>query len=382
MKTRRILLAIFSVLVVSKLGAAADVRSEISRNPPFIEGDSFANPEVLTTLTGKIVEGDYKKVASDLSPYLTDSATGMRGKLILILDSKEGGDYGEALKIIKLIREYKIATYVRKNAECVSACAFIFLAGTDDFWGGSDASPPERRNVLEAGGRVCLHAPFREYGPGNMRDGLEAAQQMIAEMNQFISPQLMAEILAKQPEECLRIKTIEDAIRFGIEVSKYQPPPNSVEALVVGSINANWSSAGRFYLTGNPLTPAEQCEQIVEIPQAQDVDEYEVGYCHIDRSATVFRNVVPKAVAGNKKAFELYHFNNEITFAYFYLPPDDFVREGIQLLFHSKGNHKIARATKRLESLDIQQWNFDDKDTRSDWFMYPPSVLLESIARK
>ncbi|MBY3136547.1 hypothetical protein [Rhizobium laguerreae] len=361
--------------------SAAEVNAEINHSPPYIEGDTYSNPEVIVTLTGPIVEGDSARVGNEFSPYLTSRATGQRGKLILVLNSKEGGDYAEAQKIIQLIREYNIATYVRRNDECVSACAFIFLAGLDDFWEG-DEQLADRRYVLEAGGRICLHAPHREHGPGTMRDGVDAVSQMIDVMNSFLGPTLMTEILAKGPQQCLKIETVGDAARFHVFITKYRLPPLSVEALVVGSMNARWFEDGSFYDIAMPLKASYECDDTVEIAGAVDPNNEKVGYCTINRDSQIFKDVVPETVAGNAKAFTLYKLNDDISYTYFYFPRTDTSAERTALLFHSAERKTFALAPPRVQRAMVDDWAFEQRRLRRDWFFYPPSTTLESIAAK
>ncbi len=114
-------------------------------------------------LRGEIVPGDAAKLSAFLDeheeellgiPFWIQGGDGYD----LCLNSP-GGSYAEGLVLVDVISDRKVGTRVTKDAECASACAVAFLAGTLFI----DADFPLR--VLEPGARLGFHAPSIEL-PG------------------------------------------------------------------------------------------------------------------------------------------------------------------------------------------------------------------------
>jgi hypothetical protein len=116
------------------------------------------------TLQGPISDGDFaalREAFNRRSPI--DPLDQRAGGLCL---NSPGGSYDEALKISELLYERGIATVVEDGAECYSACAIIFMAGT-----APHHLLPLRR--LSAGGILGFHAPYI-----SMPDGQYSNQQV------------------------------------------------------------------------------------------------------------------------------------------------------------------------------------------------------------
>jgi hypothetical protein len=75
--------------------------------------------------TGEIAAGD----ADRLSAYLASLPIKKNTAIYL---SSTGGDLHEAMRLGGLFRQKGIKTVVEGNSDCVSACAFAFLGGTDN----------------------------------------------------------------------------------------------------------------------------------------------------------------------------------------------------------------------------------------------------------
>ena len=91
-------------------------------------------------LEGEIFPGDLKKM-----PRKPEG---------LCLNSP-GGNFSEGLSIAKYIMDSGIPTVLEPGSECLSACAFIFLAGSIK---GSNAWQPARQ--MHAKSKLGFHAPF------------------------------------------------------------------------------------------------------------------------------------------------------------------------------------------------------------------------------
>jgi hypothetical protein len=113
-------------------------------------------------LNGRIEVGDAERLTSLLSKFSQDTSTGP----YLCLDS-EGGDFAEAILIVEaILQPHKINgvhTVVDAHKSCLSACAFIFMAGMECIGTGDKCSPARSLHVT---GRLGFHAPRAEDIPG------------------------------------------------------------------------------------------------------------------------------------------------------------------------------------------------------------------------
>ena len=126
-------------------------------------------PSCNIKLSGPISVGDADKLkhAIDQLAPISDP-TDPRN---LCLDSP-GGSMPEGQKLIELVfKSGSLRTVVQDGASCLSACAFLFLAGQEC----SKYTCSPGRN-LHVGGRLGFHAPYLEVAPGNYsKDAVQAA---------------------------------------------------------------------------------------------------------------------------------------------------------------------------------------------------------------
>lgn len=126
-------------------------------------------------LSGPIEEGDADKLRVILAKLKAASPPQTQGRPLATIElSSAGGDVYEGLKIGYLLREYSVASVVRANDLCLSACALAFLGGTL-----SRAGPtfvPSRS--IEIRGQVGFHNFYLNTNsdqipsPGSSREGL------------------------------------------------------------------------------------------------------------------------------------------------------------------------------------------------------------------
>lgn len=149
---------------------------------------------------------------------------------LLCLDSP-GGSLVEALKLTAWMKENALATKVERDATCESACALVFMAGSD--W------PVEGRGayfwrVLEPGGRLGFHAPGLFVQDGNYsKESVEKAygiamtsvSQMIGDLAQredltgvAMKLSLMRDMFATPTDSMMYVDTVDQAGRWGITV--------------------------------------------------------------------------------------------------------------------------------------------------------------------
>lgn len=82
-------------------------------------------------LSGPIEEGDADRLRVILARLKTTSPPQAPGRPFATIElSSTGGDVYEGLKIGYLLREYSVASVVRAQDLCLSACALAFLGGT------------------------------------------------------------------------------------------------------------------------------------------------------------------------------------------------------------------------------------------------------------
>lgn len=177
-------------------------------------------------LQGPIEDGDFAALSGILNRRgAIDPLDARAGGLCL---NSHGGSYDEALKISELLYERGLATVVEDGAECYSACAIIFMAGT-----APDRLLPLRK--LSAGGILGFHAPYfsmpdRQYSKQqvenvsqSMRRAVLALMQLAALQTRvtggdFLKKSLIQGMLAKGPDETLFVSNVFDAARWDIDI--------------------------------------------------------------------------------------------------------------------------------------------------------------------
>ncbi len=102
-------------------------------------------------MSGPIRSGDTNKLLKlmKFSNPMISTAT-----VILSLNSP-GGDFGEAIKLMDLLKRKSVRTLVWRNHQCLSSCAFVFLSG---IYETRMEQRPHR--YLHISGRLGFHSPF------------------------------------------------------------------------------------------------------------------------------------------------------------------------------------------------------------------------------
>jgi hypothetical protein len=102
---------------------AADIGSK-----KFADCDESKEACYFIHIWGWIQDGDAKK--------FTDLVVSTTGKVGTILLDSPGGSFEDGMAIAKLVRERNFITSVRKDWECTSMCAIIWIAGSKRYYGG------------------------------------------------------------------------------------------------------------------------------------------------------------------------------------------------------------------------------------------------------
>jgi len=186
-----------------------------------------ATPGCDVTLRGEIVAGDAEKLAEALGEFDT-----------LCLDSP-GGRYAEALRFIELMSTSYTGfrAVVGDGARCLSACALMFLAGSQSVEGNSF---PWRS--LHIRGELGFHGPFvrlpeTTFTSDQIEQSYQAGVRAIAKLLQTGSPQLfpislLSQALAVGPDDFLYVDTVGKAGAWQIRLVGYRPP----ETLTTGHV--------------------------------------------------------------------------------------------------------------------------------------------------
>ena len=126
-------------------------------------------------LTGAIEEGDSERLRAILTRLRKEAPPAPGLPLATIALSSGGGDVYEGLNIGYLLREFDVASLVRKGDLCLLACALAFLGGT-----ASHLPPglvPDRR--IEVGGEVGFHNFFINPDSAKLPAAADSAAGMV-----------------------------------------------------------------------------------------------------------------------------------------------------------------------------------------------------------
>ncbi|MBE1706729.1 MULTISPECIES: hypothetical protein [Mesorhizobium] len=172
-------------------------------------------------LSGDIALGDLES--------LTES--GIRGGDKLCLDS-EGGSFVVGLDIAEWLVSRDIETVLVADAKCYSACALIFMGGSD--W--EEIYLPRRRMHVSA--KLGFHAPYLVLPRANFTSeditsayaiGLRAVARMMKLGEDrggegFIANRVILELLSKGPSELYYVDNVLKANELGIALDGVQKP--------------------------------------------------------------------------------------------------------------------------------------------------------------
>ncbi|MEC3862510.1 hypothetical protein VK792_14550 [Mesobacterium sp. TK19101] len=133
----------------------------VSQAATVTKGDSRACP---ARLTGAIAAGDLEKVKAldGVWPEPLDPTTAHQ---VVCLDSP-GGSFAEAMRIAAHFYDVGIGTRLPEGAQCLSACAVLFMSGTRYFYEGVGNGRSSHRN-MHFTAQLGFHRPQLSLG----RDG-------------------------------------------------------------------------------------------------------------------------------------------------------------------------------------------------------------------
>ncbi|WP_372675182.1 hypothetical protein [Aquicoccus sp.] len=151
---------VLTALMVPRACPAADFKIT-SDDAGLVSGPLF-EPAVQIVMDGEIFKGDANKLSSIIEKINSE------GRYITLMRLKSiGGNFYEGLKIGRLVRKHRLATYASfdgsHNQSCASACAYVWLSGAhriggvsvhrsyleSDRFGEWEKAMPEARQALE-----------------------------------------------------------------------------------------------------------------------------------------------------------------------------------------------------------------------------------------
>ena len=193
--------------------------------------------------TGLIEVPDADKLRAELSKIRARTPPG-DGPMATIEFSSKGGDLLEGIKIGYLLREFDVASLVRQEDLCLSACALAFLGGTQSRQ--PPAPVPNRRIAI--GGKVGFHnftinvghiqAETRNDAAAGISRSFNLARAGAAQMMRFVTdmgvePAFIAELIGLAPEAWQYIDTAGEFLVTGSCPIGNLPSPGRLEAQAV-----------------------------------------------------------------------------------------------------------------------------------------------------
>lgn len=185
------------------------------------------------SVTGSFDLGSAEMVLSRLEELTTDPACPGNGpylsRFVLKLHSA-GGSFLEAIRLGHEVRRRGIGTYVDDGAICLSACALVFMSGTQHL-GDGDTAP---LRTLHYRGKLGFHAPYvdlksfagvpdealRSFLVQSYQTAISAASELtILAIEGRWRASLVRQMLETSANDFLIIDTVNEAGRWGIQVA-------------------------------------------------------------------------------------------------------------------------------------------------------------------
>lgn len=219
------------------------------------------SPNCEIRLSGKISTGDFRSLEQAVNKIDQKTLDKFDRPFRLCLDSP-GGSLGEASKIARYVYEWGIATRVEANAECLSACAWIFMMGTSDQgWGKFEGEYQYIDRSMDATAKLGFHAPFLELGSNEYvprilaEQGFEILISAFAEIlslsfninddRPIILSDLIEEAMRTSSEEMYYLDTVDKAGRWNINITglSFPNPLGQTAAVNVCLNTSRWHVA-------------------------------------------------------------------------------------------------------------------------------------------
>ncbi len=264
----RIVRASLAALVLGvQVASAADITLEPS-------GAETMPGTMVLKITGEIVPRDVARVA-ELVVELQQSQPGFEERSFRAILDSPGGNFQAGIDIARIFDRNGVSTIVPEGAECLSACAVIFMAGTHLSMGGEGGEIRDRALYLPA--LLGFHRPkigslMSNISPGVLSQlppeqlaaffddryntAFNTANQMILDMlavdpgaweTDLILRMLTAVDSAEQ-SNFVTLATVEDALKWGVKVRNIASPE-------LGSFDQKFDAAFALCFNTGPYVP-------------------------------------------------------------------------------------------------------------------------------
>lgn len=232
------------------------------------------SPDCFTALDGVIETGDFDRISAALDRLRPQDGTNAEGHYVIpdrsVCLNSPGGSLPEAIRLAEYFFDNQYGTTVAAGARCLSACAVIFMMGTEDY---ADYNILDRK--LHVNGTLGFHrpaftAPDREgYSARELEKSFEiaidatllftrlASRAVRRGTGPMISIGLMEQMFAHRGEDFYFIDTVEKAGRWDIPLYGYKVPETiSLREAQTACDNAlNWTlgleTEGTGYMDGD-----------------------------------------------------------------------------------------------------------------------------------
>ena len=283
----RLLIAAALLLAAPVTCLAADISHKMFR----IDGQE----KLVIRLSGQIAKGDADTVAGIIDANIEHTFADYTD-IVVSLDSP-GGSFVEGLALADVLRKKYAGTYVDDGAECLSACALAFMAGTD---ATGDSTWPDRK--LHPRARLGFHSPSLTVpSEGSVpvaqvgaaySVALKSLAGIVSRMEQMEFPRSLLETMLDTPPQSMRIiSTIDDINRWGILLATDFPRGSTAPEEIVRVCRRmeNWA---KNLAAGDIIEPDEFALSQVETRSVRQqehedtiqrflIDEMDVEYCYV-----------------------------------------------------------------------------------------------------
>lgn len=199
-------------------------------------GIAIGNSFRLIHLDGPIELGDAERFIE----FIESRPPNCSGRVMLVLNST-GGSLVEGIAIARFVRQKFMTTFVDHDGKCFSACALVFMTGTQ-YRGDGDFVG---RRSMHYDAEVGFHAPFidtaaisrlpadvqTDYLLGSYQDAIDVAADIILlAIDGRWSPMLVSALMRTAPEEMLQVDTVGKAVAWDIDlVGNINDPSYGIE---------------------------------------------------------------------------------------------------------------------------------------------------------
>jgi hypothetical protein len=237
----------YLIVAVAWLGLSSADAATYSVNQRSIPGvfPGAVLTQHVIRMSGPMLEGDTERLRGLLMPLRRSDP---EEALATVELNSPGGDLLEGMKMGYLLREFDVATVIRKGDICLSACALAFLGGTRRH--ASYSATPSC--TIEYGGHVAFHnfslnaasleahaqdsaAASHIRGFDEARGGAARIVRYAADMG--IDPGFIAHMLGRPPEEFDYVDTVEKYLVLHACPFNLKRPPVSVAAQATNLCN-------------------------------------------------------------------------------------------------------------------------------------------------